>query len=144
MFDDTEKYDIYCCDSDERKECTGSECITACTTLPGSTINSTDPCVVIVNNVNHQPHCEGKPEGSLSVSISRALCMRAVACPTVGSQRGCSCCTKSRFKNAKCPGECSNCASGSAHYGPLPEEILIAGGYGFEIFSPFTQSSKTC
>ena len=120
---------------DTRINCTGSECITACKTLHttifplnstinphttlGSTIISTEPCLVIVKNVNHKPHCEGRPEGSISVSLTKALCRKAVPCP-VGSQSGCSCCTKRYFKKRKCPVECSSshyCATGSASYG---------------------------
>ena len=118
---------------DKRINCTGRECITACKTLDstinhqttlGSTINSTETCVVIVKNVNSEPHCEGKPKASVSVSLSRGLCRRAVACPRGGSQRGCSCCTKPYFKNTKCPGKCSNCATGSASYGKFLSVLL--------------------
>ena len=113
----------------ERINCTGNECIDACKTLNstidpdlGSTINSTEPCVVIVKNVNHQPHCEGKPKGSISVQMTRALCMRAVQCPSKGKRRGCSCCSKKKFKYSKCKNdECSHCATASASpsYGKL-------------------------
>ena len=132
----------------ETKECNGTECITACinlnstispqttldrtispqTTLDrtishqttlGSTINSTGPCVVIVKNVNTEPHCEGLPDGSISVTMSRALCKWAVACPKQGSQRGCTCCGQTYFKYTKCKEQCSYCGAVSASYGKL-------------------------
>jgi hypothetical protein len=119
--------------------CTGAACITACKTLdstinplnstinplnstispqtnPGSSINSTEPCVIIVKNVNQQPHCEGNPKGTISVEMTRGLCMRAVKCPRKGKRtRGCSCCTQSKYITEKCKNnECSNCATASA------------------------------
>ena len=121
----------------ERINCTGAACITACQTLHstinpqttlGPTINSADPCLVIIKNVTHQPHCDGNPVGNISVSLSRPLCMRYVPCPRRGSQRGCSCCEKPQFKYSKCKEECSYCATGNVSYGKF-SLILLRGRY---------------